>query len=177
MDAGRSFALNELESHFISPTTKLLIAQHHQLNYWIPTAIRQLIARPPSLFKPSEYQALGVHNLFVLEWVQTQIQHYRLCIAFHAPSVLHSDEHCNEKEACSEAWEAAWWGGFAKHYLHPDMLATPQEAIKELSNAFIPSVTTKCQVGTVEWVVSKGVLEKENEFITSAIADMTNVLT
>jgi hypothetical protein len=70
---------------------------------------------------------LGWRNIHILEQVRSCIQQHRLCVAFQSPSVIHEELECFDKESCSEAWEMAWWGGFAKHYLHPDLPATPEE--------------------------------------------------
>ena len=173
IEAGQDFAITELETRPLTPTVKLLIAQRHRISGWVLGAVRALVMRPPTLFSLAEYELLGYQNVYIIDKVRTQIQHHRLCVAFHSPNILHEEMLCVHKEACGEAWDTAWWGGFAKHYLHPDMPATPKEALADLLNADIPGVTYQCHINTVGYVDSKGVLKKENEFIMAAITEMT----
>jgi hypothetical protein len=108
MDPGRQFALSELELWFLSPVTKLVIAQRHHLTGWIPAAVRALVARPPLFFSSAEYETLGSHNLFILDRTRSQINRLRLSVALRAPNVMHDELTCDGKEACTEAWDAAW---------------------------------------------------------------------
>ncbi|KAF8521652.1 hypothetical protein JB92DRAFT_3275053 [Gautieria morchelliformis] len=128
MEAGRAFAITELEHCHLTPTARLLMAQHHHISSWVPAAVRALIMRPPSLFTLDEYEALGTRNVYNIEKARSQIQHHRLCVAFHSPNIIHEETLCFQKDACGEAWDASWWGGFAKHYLHPDI---PSSLIKK----------------------------------------------
>jgi hypothetical protein len=164
--------ITELEGRKLTPTSKLVIAQRHQISAWIPGAVWALISRPPKLFTLTEYKMLGWHNIHILEQVRSCIQQHRLCVAFQSPSVVHEELECVDKESCSEAWEMAWWGGFVKHYLHPDLPATPEEALTGLLSADIPGMNQKCHKNTVVFVESKGVFKRETQYVSSAIAEL-----
>ncbi|KAF8481456.1 hypothetical protein JB92DRAFT_3132754 [Gautieria morchelliformis] len=110
IEAGRSFAIAEVEHRYLTPTVKLLMAQRHQISNWVPGAVQALVMRPPSFFTLAEYEALGTRNIYTLEKVRTQIQHHRLCVAFHSPNIIHEERLCLQKDACGDAWEASWWG-------------------------------------------------------------------
>ena len=172
MDGGRIFALTELEERALTPVQMLLMAQRHQITTWIPRAVRALVARPPNMYTLAEYQALGLHNIYLLDKTRSTIQYLRQSIAFLPPSIMHDERVCDQKEQCSNAWEMAWWGGFAKHYLHPDMPSNPDEAMAELHNAFMPGVCSECLSSTVAFVESKRVLYKEETYIMGAISEL-----
>ncbi|KAF8496593.1 hypothetical protein JB92DRAFT_3126093 [Gautieria morchelliformis] len=69
IESGRSFAIAELEHHYLMPTVKLLMAQRHQISNWVPGVVQALVMRPPSFFTLAEYEALGTQNIYTLEKV------------------------------------------------------------------------------------------------------------
>ena len=51
---------------------------------------------------------------------------------------------CGTTERCKQAWNTAWWGGFAKHILHPDNPLSGHDAMQVLNDAQIPGMCKDC---------------------------------
>ncbi|KAF8574028.1 hypothetical protein K439DRAFT_1624656 [Ramaria rubella] len=171
IESGRTFAINEMRLRSLSPSTKLIMGQKHptHLADWISAAIRELLALPSDSLTYEDYQTLGLHNTYTLLEVRAKISNHRQTVAFTAPSIQHDYGACLRLRDCSEGWVAAWWGGFARHYIHPDRRSTPDEALTKLANAQIVNVTSECQKKTVDRIAESGVLLREEEFIEQAI--------
>ena len=172
MDTARSFALLALGAMDLSPQCRFLLAKRHKLESWIQKAFRELIDTPPHLFSEADYEALGTRNIYHINRTRSLVQGRRLSIAYGPPEVIH-DSSCEQPpEICSNVWKAAWWGGFARLYLHPFNDSSPAVVLKDLESALIQNVNHACHLNTVKFVTQRGVLTTEDAIINEAVEDV-----
>ncbi|KAF8509630.1 hypothetical protein JB92DRAFT_2729663, partial [Gautieria morchelliformis] len=174
IEAARTFALKELNARAVSPAWRLLLGQRHHIPGWIPAAFRTLIDQIDEFVTLDEYQELGMLNVHVLHQTLTRIQSHRLAVAYNPPVVQHHLSCINHWE-CRKAWGTAWWGGFARHYLHPESPSPPAVVLRKLEVAAIPKVNRECQRLTVESVAEDGVLMREEVMILEGVAKLEPV--
>jgi hypothetical protein len=150
-----------------------LLGQQLTIPEWIPDAFRDLLQIYTPSLELSEYEELGINNIWILDRTRARIHHHRLSVAFRPPPVIHDPTKCTlSARDCEDIWNSAWWGGFAPLYLHPDAPSTPQGALEDLGNACIPMMGEECQTLSVKSVANKGILEKEEKIISHAIEEL-----
>jgi hypothetical protein len=121
-----------------------------------------------------EYRELEMLNVHVLHQILRRIQSHRLAFAYNPPAVQHHLSCVNHGD-CRKAWETAWWGWFAWHYLHPESTSPPAVVLRKLELAAIPKVNRECQHLTVESVAEQGVLMREEGMILEGVAKLEPV--
>lgn len=176
MDDGRHWAIAEIEACGLTAVQTLLMGQKYRISGWVDTAVHRLLFTTQASLTLADYHDLGIHNVFVLDQARTQVQNHRLAVAFNPPKVIHNYIVCDRHSgptACAEAWKDAWWGGFARHYIHPDIRISPQEAMTKLENVLILDMTTECYLNTVEYVAAKGVIAKEDTYVAATVLALT----
>lgn len=129
----------------ISPARQLVFGMQHSIPNWIPIAVQRLMATPELELSLEDCERLGVPTIQLLHETRTRIRTFRLAISFTPPRILHDSTACRKSHSCADAWALSWWGGFARHYLHPDSPCTHEEAISKLKTVYMPNVTVECQ--------------------------------
>ncbi|KAF8508152.1 hypothetical protein JB92DRAFT_2733365, partial [Gautieria morchelliformis] len=124
---------------------------------WIPAAFYTLLDQIDEFLTLDKYQELGMLNVHVLHQTFTRIQSHQLAVAYNPPVVQHHVSCINHGE-CQKAWETAWWGGFAWHYLHPEPPSPPAVVLRKLELVAEAKVNQECQHLTVKSVAEEGVL-------------------
>ncbi|KAF8573022.1 hypothetical protein K439DRAFT_1625353 [Ramaria rubella] len=166
-----TFTIDELNTRTLSPIHKLIFGQKHGIPGWIAPATRSLLMMSDKfMITLEQYDLLGQENLFIIFGTRSQIRAHRLAVAFTPPVVQHDFTACPHTFACADAWAVAWWGGFARHYLHPDSPMSADAALAKLLMVFFPDVTPKCQRRTIERLSQADAFSKEETMITDAIA-------
>ncbi|KAF8515176.1 hypothetical protein JB92DRAFT_3115060 [Gautieria morchelliformis] len=100
--------------------------------------------------------------MHIIHSTQSEIRHLRLILTYNPLKMDKHDVLCKRPAlGCQASWEAAWWDGFARHYLHPDHPCTPLEALVKFESANIAGVTTACRLQAVEFIRDDGVFDRE----------------
>jgi hypothetical protein len=126
----------------LSPTRQLSLAH---ITEWVEPAFRQLFATPANRVTAEDFSLLGSQLTHLVMSTQADIHTLCLAIAFNPlKPTRHDTSFQKAYMGCQCSWEAAWWDGLARHYLHPDCPASPHEAISKLESMPIVGVTTTC---------------------------------
>ncbi|KAF8512633.1 hypothetical protein JB92DRAFT_2927402 [Gautieria morchelliformis] len=164
IDVARSFAIQALstDSLNLSPARQLSLALRFRISDWIELAFKALVATPGHRLSLEDASFLGLTIMHIIHSTQSEIHHLRLVLAYNP---LKMDKHnvlCKRPAlGCQASWEASWWDGFARHYLHPDHPCTPLEALAKFKSANIAGVTTACRLQAVEFIRDHGVFDRE----------------
>ncbi|KAF8582328.1 hypothetical protein K439DRAFT_1618389 [Ramaria rubella] len=170
IDSAMMFTINELNTCTLSPIHKLIFGQKHGIPGWIAPATRSLLTMSNKFMTTlKQYDLLGQENLFIIFGTQSQIRAHRLAVAFTPPVVQHDFTACPHTFTCADTWAVAWWGGFARHYLHPDSPMSADTALAKLQTVFFPDITPECQHRTIERLSQADAFSKEETMITDAI--------
>jgi hypothetical protein len=93
-----------------------------------------------------------------------------MLVAFNPLKPPNHDPSCEKPIlGCQCNWEAAWWDGMARHYLHPDCPSSPQDIIYKLETTPIIGVTTAFRLQAVEIIKQKRVFEAEDDMKHEAL--------
>ena len=91
------------------------------------------MAIPIASFMLEDFLLLGPPVSHLIITTLAAIHSHRLLVAY------------NLLQPCQCNWEAAWWDGLARHYLHPDFPLSPQDMLLKLEKSSVQGVTTACQ--------------------------------
>lgn len=177
MDSARAFAIQALGAPTmdLSPARRLSLALSYRITEWIEPAFRQLVATSANRITPDDFCMLGSPLTHLVMSTQADIHSLRLAIAFNPLKPTSHDVSCQKPYmGCQCSWEAAWWDGLARHYLHPDCPASPREAISKLETTPIVGVTTACRLAAVEIIKEQRVFEREDDILENALKVLKN---
>ncbi|KAF8573952.1 hypothetical protein K439DRAFT_891785 [Ramaria rubella] len=172
MEIARSFAIQALASPTLnlSPATRLSLAISFRIGDWIEPAFREMIATPANHMSLEDFTQLGPPVTYLIMATQAAIRSHRLVVAYNPLKPPSHDVSCKKPMiGCQCNWEAAWWDGLARHYLHPDFPASPQDIISKLENTPIIGVTTACRLQAVEIIKQQRVFEVEDDMKQAAL--------
>ncbi|KAF8514658.1 hypothetical protein JB92DRAFT_2811277 [Gautieria morchelliformis] len=164
IDVARSFAIQALstDSLNLSPARQLSLALRFRISDWIELAFKALVVTPAHRLSLEDASFLGLTIMHIIHSTQSEIRHLRLVLAYNPLKMDKHDVLCKRPAlGCQASWEAAWWDGFARHYLHPDHPCTPLEALAKFESANIAGVTTACRLQAVEFIRDHGVFDRE----------------
>ncbi|KIM75916.1 hypothetical protein PILCRDRAFT_13125 [Piloderma croceum F 1598] len=114
---------------------------------------------------------MGDIPYYVLSQTKYLIDNHLRSISFTAPPVQ-SGFPCDLPEMCEDAWNRAWWTGFAKHVLHPDCPLSGSEAMQVLNNVQIPGMCDDCLRSTVDSVWEAGPFEEIELIVRDGIGQV-----
>jgi hypothetical protein len=172
MDMARGFAIQALAapSMGLSAPIRLSLALSFRITEWTEPAFRELITTPANRVTAEDFTLLGSPVAHLIFATQAEIRGLRLAIAFNPLIPASHDPTCKKPVVgCQCSWEAAWWDGLARHYLHPDFPSTPREAISKLENTPIVGVTTACRLQAVRLIKDQRVFEMEDDIVENAL--------
>ncbi|KAF8531517.1 hypothetical protein JB92DRAFT_3105062 [Gautieria morchelliformis] len=164
IDVARSFAIQALstDSLNLSPARQLSLALRFHISDWIELAFKALVATPAHRLSLEDASFLGLTIMHIIHSTQSEIRHLHLVLAYNPLKMDKHDVLCKRPAlGCQASWEAAWWDGFARHYLHPDHPCTPLEALAKFESANIAGVTAACRLQAVEFIRDHGVFDRE----------------
>ena len=173
MEIARSYSIQVLgmPSMGLSPALKLSLAISFRIHDWIEPAFKELISIPSHLISLEDYVLLGPPIGYLITATQSAIRSHRLVVAYNPMKPPSHDPSCKKPMVgCQCNWEAAWWDGLARHYLHPDFPASPQEILSKLETTPIIGVTTACRLQAVEIIRQRRVFEAEDDMKDAALA-------
>ena len=165
-DGARSFAIEALGSPAIalSPAMRLSTAISYRIGDWIQPAFMELIATPTHSLSLEDFTLLGFPIAHMIVTTQAAIRNHRLVVAYNPFKPPHHDVTCKKPTVtCQCNWEAAWWDGLARHYLHPDFPSSPQDILLKLENTPIVGVTTACRLEAIGNIKQQRVFEFEDD--------------
>lgn len=147
---GIRFVVDALPQHpqFDAPL-KLHLALTYRITDWIEPSYRALLQKRYSQISQADAIRLGIEVYFIVMQTKHLIDEIAQAIAFHPPAPFHS-WLTHDKKKCSQAWADGWWGGFARHILHPDKGVRGMEAWRALEDAHIPGFDLLCKLKTME---------------------------
>ncbi|KAF8505010.1 hypothetical protein JB92DRAFT_3204705 [Gautieria morchelliformis] len=158
IDVARTFAIQALSNTSLN----LSLALRFQISNWIGSAYKELVATPAHRLSLEDVSLLGLAIMHIIHSTQSEIRHLRLVLAYNLLKMEKHDASCKRPPlGCQASWEAAWWDGFARHYLHPDLPCTPLEALTKFTSTNIVGVTTACRLQAVEFIRDHGVFDRE----------------
>ncbi|KAF8503159.1 hypothetical protein JB92DRAFT_2833418 [Gautieria morchelliformis] len=164
IDVARTFAIQALSntSLNLSPAWQLSLALRFQISNWIRSAYKELVATPAHRLSLEDVSLLGLAIMHIIHSTQSEIRHLRLVLAYNPLKMEKHDASCKRPAlGCQASWEATWWDGFARHYLHPDHPCTPLEALAKFESTNIVGVTTACRLQAMEFIRDHGVFDRE----------------
>lgn len=151
LHVGRNFAFEALPKHLdFTPFLQLQLAREFQIKEWVEPAFRNLINQPLETISPRQATQMGDVPYYVLSQTKQLIDSHLRNIAFTPPPV--ESFICSTLGRCEQAWNTAWWGGFAKHILHPDNPLSGPDAMWVLNDAQIPGMCEHCLRNAVDSV-------------------------
>jgi hypothetical protein len=151
--SGCSHAIRHLPKHpEFTPVLQLQLARQFDIMAWVDPAFRELVARPLKTITAVDAEQIGLIAYHTLVQTQGELREHALSIAFNPPPVI-IGWACPNENACEKAWDWAWWGGFARHLLHPDNTRPFREIMLELDSnrARISQMCEDCLRNTVEY--------------------------
>ncbi|KAF8590165.1 hypothetical protein K439DRAFT_1612165 [Ramaria rubella] len=166
MEITCSFAIQALASLTLnlSPTTHLSLASSFHIGDWIEPAFWEMITTPANHMSLEDFTQLGPLVTYLIMATQAAIHLHRLVVAYNPLKPPSHDVSCKKPMiGCQCNWEAAWWDGLARHYLHLDFPASPQEIISKPDNTPIIGVTTACWLQAVEIIKQQHIFEVEDD--------------
>ncbi|KAF8590166.1 hypothetical protein K439DRAFT_1612166 [Ramaria rubella] len=172
MEIARTFAIQALASPTmnLSPATRLSLAISFRIGDWVEPAFHKLIATPANMMSLEDFTQLGPPVMYLIMATQAAIHSHHLVVAYNPLKPPSHYISCKKLIiGCQCNWEAAWWDGLARHYLHPDFLASPQDIISKLESAPIIGVTTACRLQAVEIIKQQRVFEAEDDMRQAAL--------
>jgi len=159
IESARAFALETLSSRTFLPACRLLLTQRHRILGWFgPAFIPDAAQLSGTSIHLDDYKELDMRNLHILHDTRASIHAHRLAVAFTAPAVHHDPSVCVRMFECADRWTAAWWGGLARHCLHPESPSSVQEVLTKLELATMPRVTRERQRRSILHVAETKVL-------------------
>ena len=164
IDVARAFAIQALStpSFNLSPARWLSLAFTFRISDWIESAFKELVATPAHQLSLEDASLLGLTIMHIIHSTQSEIRHLRLVLAYKPLKMEKHDVSCKWPVlGCQASWEAVWWDGFARHYLHPDHPCTPLEALTKFESTNIVGITTSCRLQAVDFTRSHGIFNRE----------------
>jgi hypothetical protein len=168
----RHFAIQALSAPMmtLSPALRLSLALSFRISNWIDPAFSELMVTPLGSLTLEDFTLLGPPITHLIVTTQASIRAHRLLVAYNPFKPTSHDPTCKKPIVrCQCNWEAAWWDGLARHYLHPDFPASPQDIISKLETTPIMGVTTACRLQAVEVIKEQWVFELENDWKAKAL--------
>jgi hypothetical protein len=132
-----------------TPFLQLQLAREFRIKEWVDPAFRNLINKPLEDINLAQATQMGDMPYYVLSQTKRHIDAHVRNIAFVPPPV-HGSFLCSANNDCEEAWNKAWWLGFAKHILHPDSPLSGCEAMHVLNDVRIPGMCDNCLRNTMD---------------------------
>ena len=172
MDHARAFAIQALSGPTLtlSPALRLSLAISFRIKDWMEPAFNELLTIPAHAMSPDDFQLLTGPLLYLIMSTQSANCAHRLLVVYNPLKPPSHNLSCEKPVVgCQCHWEAAWWDGLARHYLHPDFPSSPQDIISKLETTPILGVTTVCQLQAVEIIKQKRVFEAEDDMKHAAI--------
>jgi len=166
------FAIQALAAPMLklSPALRLCLALSCRIEDWVEPAFKELIATPGNLISLDDFTLLGPALCHLIVATQAAIRSHCLLVAYNPLKPSSHDLTCKKPLlSCQSNWELAWWDGLARHYLHPDFPASPQDIISKLENTPIVGVTTACRLQAVEIIKQRRVFEAEDDMKQEAL--------
>ena len=115
------------------------------------------MAIPIASFTLEDFLLLGPPVSHLIITTLAAIHSHRLLVAY------------NLLQPCQCNWEAAWWDGLARHYLHPDFPLSPQDMLLKLEKSSVQGVTTACQLEVLRVIKEQRVFEVEDDLKEEAL--------
>jgi hypothetical protein len=172
LSVGHDFAFETLPGHTdFTPFLQLQLAHEFRIREWVEPAFRSLVKQPLEIISASQATQMGDIPYYILSQTKCLIDNHLRCISFTAPPVQ-SAFPCDSPEMCEDAWNRAWWTGFAKHVLHPDCPLSGSEAMRVLDNVQIPGMCDDCLRSTVDSVWEAGPFEEIELIIRDGIGQV-----
>ena len=172
MDVARTFAIHTLGAQTVSLSAalRLSLAISFRVAEWIEPAFKELVATPPHLISVGDFSLLGGPVAHLIVATKSAICYHCLFVTYNPFKPPEHDPTCKWPiDACQGNWEAAWWDGLARHYLHPDYPSSPQEIIQKLENTPIIGVTTACRLHAVQIIKDQRVFKAEDDIQKEAL--------
>jgi hypothetical protein len=119
---------------------------------------------PSHLFTLEDFTLLGYPICHMILTTQAAIRNHRLLVAYNPLKPPHHEATCKKPMVtCQCNWDAAWWDGLARLYLHPDFPASPQDILLKLENTPIMGVTAACRAQAIDIIKQQRVFEWEDD--------------
>ncbi|KIJ53215.1 hypothetical protein M422DRAFT_775859 [Sphaerobolus stellatus SS14] len=180
MECARDTAITLLSSQqHVSPVLMLCLGVSFHVAEWIEPAFRQLLRAHWESLTSQDIVLLGPNITRILFSTQQAIQNLRLLIAIHPYKLMHQTS-CQtpgpEHSYCQKNWSAGWRLGFAPHYLNPEVILTPEEALRKLSTTSMIGVTPECHRAAIANIEVMKVFEKEYDIIGKALGQVMELV-
>ncbi|KAI1783457.1 hypothetical protein LXA43DRAFT_903519 [Ganoderma leucocontextum] len=162
-----------LESHpNFKPALQLSLGLKNTVKEWTEKGFRALVALPHSQLTEGEVDLLGLWPYHVLMRTKSEIMTHHQCVSFSPPAVVHHVLFCDGTAACEYAWRREWWNGVAKCLLYPDKSISDSEVLGMLVEVEILDMHVRCKEGTMQWILQKGVLTREEKIISRSLRSL-----
>jgi hypothetical protein len=171
IDIARLFAIQALANPKLnlSPCVRLSLAIRFRISDWIEPAFDELIATPANRIPHEDFMLIGMDVGHLILATQAAIRAHRLLVAYNPLKIANHDPSCEKPVVgCQCNWEAAWWHGLARHYLHPEHPSSPTEMIAKLEKTPLTGVTTACRLKAVQVIKEQRVFEAEDDMRAEA---------
>ncbi|EPQ50095.1 hypothetical protein GLOTRDRAFT_112765 [Gloeophyllum trabeum ATCC 11539] len=153
----REYAIDQLSTYKSFPAPlRFHLARRYRVLAWISPAVRQLFALPYRDMSDEDMELIGLGPLSGLMRARERIETHRKSVAAGPPAPRH-DVACKDQEACTRAWNHAWWGtfnkpGVAKALLHPTKPVPGYDLIEKLEDFNAVGMHPDCRRWTLSWL-------------------------
>jgi hypothetical protein len=124
------------------------------------------MAMPTHMLMLDDFMLLGWPICHLIITTQAAIRNHHLLVAYNPLKLPHIETSCKKSmvSTCQCNWEAAWWDGLSRLYLHPEFPASPQDILLKLESTPIVGVTTACRLEAIDGIKQQRVFEREDDY-------------
>ena len=146
------------------------LARQYDIDEWIGPSFSALVDRDLNSFGPGEIEAMGMDVYVVLSQTVERIAKERLYVAYVCPDTRRAEQcHPEQHLACIRDWQNSWWGGFAKHLLHPEKFLWGEDAIAKLQAGNFKTMKESCLDLTIKRIRTSNRFSYRDVFIEEGI--------
>lgn len=160
----------------LGPAHRLNLACRYQLWSWLSEAIRQLILMPLQSYTVEDMNRLsyGMFSTIAIAKENISTERMRLAICPPYPKDVDSIPYCDRHQVCRRVWTDKWFGIIIRQICTgPDPNRLPISSLKGLlEKTDYAGMNQTCKKYLVSWLEGSRHMQKEEEFIQTAIDEI-----